>query len=87
MHSWRVPSGEVGSGFGEVRGGATSEGVFSVFHLVFNFVTMLPAQHTASEYQPACSNNQLVAGLVRVGVKIPQDRNRANVYGHVAVVH
>jgi len=43
MHSWRVPSGEVGSGFGEVRGGATSEGVFSVFHLVFNFVTMLPA--------------------------------------------
>jgi hypothetical protein len=38
MHSWRVPSEEVGSGFGEVRGGATSEGVFSVFHLVFNFV-------------------------------------------------
>ena len=26
-------------------------------------------------------------GLVRVGVKIPQDGNRANVYGHVAVVH
>ena len=25
--------------------------------------------------------------LVRVGVKIPQDGNRANVYGHVAVVH
>ena len=26
-------------------------------------------------------------GLVRVGVKIPQDGNRANKYGHVAVVH
>jgi hypothetical protein len=25
--------------------------------------------------------------LVRVGVKIPQDGNRANVYDHVAVVH
>ena len=47
MHSWRVPSGEVGSGFGEVRGGATSEGVFSVFHLVFNFVV---ASTHASEY-------------------------------------
>ena len=32
---------------------------------------------------------QLVVSLemVRVGVKIPQDGNRANVYGHVAVVH
>ena len=27
------------------------------------------------------------SGLVRVGVKIPQDGNRANVYGHVAAVH
>ena len=26
-------------------------------------------------------------GLVRVGVKIPQDGNRANVYSNVAVVH
>ena len=26
-------------------------------------------------------------GLVRVGVKIPQDGNPANVYSHVAVVH
>ena len=26
-------------------------------------------------------------GMVRVGVKIPQDGNRANRYGHVAVVH
>ena len=26
-------------------------------------------------------------GLVRVGVKIPQDGNRANVYQHVAAVH
>ena len=26
-------------------------------------------------------------GLVRVGVKIPHDGNRANRYGHVAVVH
>jgi hypothetical protein len=26
-------------------------------------------------------------GLVRVGVKIPQDGNRANTYGHVAMVH
>jgi hypothetical protein len=26
-------------------------------------------------------------GMVRVGVKIPQDGNRANVYGHVAMVH
>ena len=25
--------------------------------------------------------------MVRVGVKIPQDGNRANVYGHVDVVH
>ena len=25
--------------------------------------------------------------MVRAGVKIPQDGNRANVYGHVAVVH
>ena len=39
MHSWRVPSGEVGSGFGEVRGGATSKGVFSVFHSIL----LLPA--------------------------------------------
>ena len=47
MHSWRVPSGEVGSGFGEVRGGATSEGVFSVFHfLVFNFV--VASTHTSN---------------------------------------
>jgi hypothetical protein len=32
---------------------------------------------------------QLVVSLdlVRVGVKIPQDGNRANVYGHVAMVH
>jgi len=27
------------------------------------------------------------SGLVRVDVKIPQDGNRANKYGHVAVVH
>ena len=27
------------------------------------------------------------SGLVRVGVKIPQDGNRANVYSHVSVVH
>ena len=26
-------------------------------------------------------------GLVRVGVKIPRDGNRANMYKHVAVVH
>jgi hypothetical protein len=26
-------------------------------------------------------------GMVRVGVKIPQDGNRSNVYGHVATVH
>ena len=26
-------------------------------------------------------------GLVRVGVKIPQDGNRANVHGHVTMVH
>ena len=26
-------------------------------------------------------------GVVRVGVNIPQDGNRANKYGHVAVVH
>jgi hypothetical protein len=26
-------------------------------------------------------------GMARVGVKIPQDGNRANKYGHVAVVH
>ena len=38
-----------------------------------------------------CFNSlfQLVVSLetVRVGVKIPQDGNRANVYGHVAAVH
>ena len=28
----------------------------------------------------------IFTGLVRVGVKIPQDGNRANWYGHVAVV-
>ena len=27
------------------------------------------------------------SGMVRVGVKIPQDGNRANVYGHLATVH
>jgi hypothetical protein len=26
-------------------------------------------------------------GLVRIGVKIQQDGNRANVYGHVVTVH
>ena len=26
-------------------------------------------------------------GLVRVGVKIPQDGNRTNTHGHMAVVH
>ena len=26
-------------------------------------------------------------GLVRVGVKIPQDGNRTNIYSHVAMVH
>ena len=39
---------------------------------------------------PCCFNLfQLVVSLeiVRVGVKIPQHGNRANVYGHVAVVH
>ena len=29
----------------------------------------------------------IFTGLVRVGVKIPQDGNRANTYRHVAVVH
>jgi hypothetical protein len=29
---------------------------------------------------------QLVAGLVRVGVKVPQDGNRANMYEHLYVV-
>ena len=29
----------------------------------------------------------IFTGLVRVGVKIPQDGNRAKVYGHGAVVH
>ena len=29
----------------------------------------------------------IFTGMVRVGVKIPQNRNRANRYGHVAVVH
>ena len=28
-----------------------------------------------------------LTGLVRVCVKIPQDGNRTNVYGHVVVVH
>jgi hypothetical protein len=27
------------------------------------------------------------SGMVRVGMKIPQDGNRANRYGHVAMVH
>ena len=27
------------------------------------------------------------SGMVRVGVKIPQEGNRANVYGHLCVVH
>ena len=29
----------------------------------------------------------IFTGMVQVGMKIPQDGNRANVYGHVAVVH
>ena len=29
----------------------------------------------------------IFTGMVRVGVKIPQDGNRANRYGHVAMVH
>ena len=29
----------------------------------------------------------IFTGIVRVGMKIPQDGNRANRYGHVAVVH
>ena len=29
----------------------------------------------------------IFTGLVRVGVKIPQDGNRTNRYGHVVVVH
>jgi hypothetical protein len=29
----------------------------------------------------------IFTGMARVGVKIPQDGNRANVYRHVAVVH
>ena len=29
----------------------------------------------------------IFTGIVRVGVKIPQDENRANVYSNVAVVH
>ena len=29
----------------------------------------------------------IFTGMVRVGMKIPQDGNRANRYGHVAVVH
>ena len=29
----------------------------------------------------------IFTGMVRVGVKIPQDGNRANMHGHVAVVH
>ena len=32
-------------------------------------------------------SSRCFTGMVRVGVKIPQDGNRANVYGHVAVVH
>jgi len=29
----------------------------------------------------------IFTGMVRVGMKIPQDGNRANMHGHVAVVH
>ena len=36
---------------------------------------------------PCCFNLLLFTGMVRVGVKIPQDGNRANKYRHVAVVH
>ena len=32
-------------------------------------------------------NQVRFTGLARVGMKIPQDGNRANRYGHVAVVH
>ena len=42
------------------------------------------------EVSPApapCCFNSLSTGTVRVGVKIPQDGNRANKYEHVAVVH
>ena len=35
---------------------------------------------------PCCFNSLFHCGLVRVGVKIPQDGNRANVHNHVAVV-
>ena len=35
---------------------------------------------------PAVST-RCFSGLVRVGVKITQDGNRANVYGHMATVH
>ena len=42
------------------------------------------------EVSPApspCCFNLLFTGIVRVGVKIPQDGNRANRYRHVAMVH
>ena len=32
-------------------------------------------------------STRCLTGMVRGGVKIPQDGNRANGYGHVAVVH
>ena len=42
------------------------------------------------EVSPApspCCFNSLFTGMIRVGAKIPQDGNPANVYGRVAVVH
>ena len=42
------------------------------------------------EVSPApshCCFNSLFTGMVRVGVKIPQDGNRANGYKYVAAVH
>ena len=34
-----------------------------------------------------CCFNRCFTGLVRVGMKIPQDGNRANGYGHVVMVY
>ena len=57
--------------------------MFSTVHLgsyVFKFLRFHRHRHPV--VSTCC-----FTGIVRVGVKIPQDENRANTYEHVAVVH
>ena len=56
--------------------------LLSPCHATRNFWLVMLFGHRHPVVSTGC-----FTGLVRVGVKIPQDGNRANVYGLVAVTH